>query len=120
MDVGDVNRRQTKHIIEILERDDNIDNLVVFVRVGKRWRSLNTAEEAISMLANVRKSSSKPVMSVIPFSSPEEMREARDIARKLCDEGIPAFDTLERAARALRNALDYYSAKNRLLAVIKA
>jgi hypothetical protein len=43
------------------------------------------------------------------------MQQARKIAQKLQDGDIPAFSTLERGARALKNALDYHNFRNSIV-----
>jgi len=105
---------ELKFIMEIVEEDPNIDNIVVaFVWSAMRMVTPEQLESHINLVVNIRKRTSKPVMVILPGCfSPEDMRQARDIAQKLHDGGIPTFDTAERAARALRNALDYYSFKN--------
>ena len=52
-------------------------------------------------------------MAVISCSfSPEEVRQAGDVIKKLNDGGVPAFIAPERGALALKNALDYYNSRN--------
>ena len=106
------NRRELARIMEILERDANIDNLLLLTRPGSRFHNIKQVEEDIFSLVNIRKKTSKPVMAILSYSSPEEMAEARDIAQRLQSEGIPAFSSIERTAIALKNALDYYNFKN--------
>ena len=48
----------------------------------------------------------KPLLAVVGFSPFE--KEEVDLRRELLDIGIPAFHNFERAARAFRNASDYY------------
>ena len=113
IDTGNVNRRELRRIMEILERDNNIDNLVMLTTVGAFSRA-EQLEDDINMLVNLRSRTSKPVAVVLGFYPPEVWQETRDVAQKLRDGGIPTFMTLERGARALKNALDYYSPKNHL------
>ena len=110
IDTGNANRREMKRIMEILERDANIDNLLQLI--GVTWSTPKDLESQIDLMADVKKRTPKPVMYIIPFSSPEEMRRARDITRKLQERGIPTFPTMERGAFALRRTLDYYSFKS--------
>jgi len=81
-------------------------------KAGWRWDTLEELDGQISVVVNIRKKTLKPVMVVTPFYTPEEMEQARNIARRLRGGGIPTFVTFERGARALKNALDYYSFKN--------
>ncbi len=103
------NLREIKRIMEVLERDANIDNLVLLT--GARWGMIGTPKSDIDTMGNIREKSSKPVMAVVSFSTPEEMRSARETTLQLQERGVPAFPLMERGARALRNALDYYRQK---------
>jgi acyl-CoA synthetase (NDP forming) len=108
---------ELKFIMKIVEEDPNIDNIVVgFMWSALRMLTPEQLESHISLVVNIRKRISKPVMVILPGCfSPEDMHQARDMAQKLHDGGIPAFDTAERAARALRNALDYHRFKNGII-----
>ena len=111
IDTGNVNRREIKHIMEILERDANIDNLVLLT--GARFGPTGPAEALINLLIDIRQKTSKPVMAILSHSfSPGEVEQAGGIIQKLQGGGVPTFIAIERGARALRNALDYYSLKS--------
>ena len=56
--------------------------------------------------------SARTVSTVSCSFSPGEVEQAGSIIQKLQSGGVPAFIALERGARALRNALDYYNLKN--------
>jgi acyl-CoA synthetase (NDP forming) len=105
-DVGQ-NRQQISRIFEILERDSNIDILMLITRTGNfMWRK-ELSEADISAVTSIRKKTSKPVIVILPYANPEEMIEARGIVLRLQEAGIPAFPTMERAVRALANTLAY-------------
>ena len=111
IDTANANRREMKRIMEILERDANIDNLVLLTGVG--FGPAGPAEALIDLLIDMRQKKSKPVMAVLSWSfSPGDVQQAGDVIQKLQSSGVPAFITLERGARALRNALDYYNLKS--------
>ncbi len=110
VDTGNVNRREMRRIMEILERDTNIDNLVLLVNY--RFDNRQHLQSQIDLMSDIRRRTSKPAMTIGSFSTPKEMREARGVTRKLQDIGVPAFPSMERGAFALRNALDYYSRTN--------
>jgi len=110
IDTGNVNRLQMKRIMEILERDANIDNLVLLTSVG--FRMPDQLERDIELMASIRKRTPKPVMVILGFSPPEAWQETRDIVQRFREGGIPTFFTLERGAGALKNTLDYYNQKN--------
>ncbi len=110
IDTGNANRREIRRIMEILERDANIDNLVLLT--GARWGIIETPKSDFDLMGNIRKKSSKPVMAIVLFSTPEEMQAAREATQRFQERGVPAFLSMERGARALRNALNYYSLKS--------
>ena len=108
IDTGNVNRREMKRILEILERDANTDNLVLLV--NSRFSIPGQLESDVDLLTSIRQRSAKPVMVITSYSfSPPEVQQAGEIIQKFQDGGIPTFVALERGARALRNTLDYYS-----------
>ncbi|MBI4282879.1 MAG: CoA-binding protein [Chloroflexi bacterium] len=110
VDIGNPNRDQMKRILEILERDANIDNLVLLP--ATRPGAIGQVESNIESMVSIKERSTKPVMAiVIPFT-PEEMPKTREVTQKLQGKGIPAFPSMERGALALRRALDYYRLKN--------
>lgn len=111
IDTGNPNRREMRRILAILERDANIDNLVLAVsaRVDTRMQF----ETHINTLVDIKKRTAKPVMAVLSYSFlPQEVERARDIIQELQDGGVPAFITVERGARALKNALDYHNLRS--------
>jgi acyl-CoA synthetase (NDP forming) len=103
------NLRQIKHIMEVLERDINIDNLVLLT--GARWGMIEIPKPDIESMGEIRMKTSKPVMAVVSFSTPEEMQSARETTLEFQKRNIPAFPSMERGARALKNVLDYYKHK---------
>ncbi len=106
IDTGNVNRREMKRIMEILERDANVDNLVLLM--SGMAGAPGQMDDDIEMLINIRQRSSKPVAVILAFQSPQAMQGSHDIAEKLQKGGIPTFVSPDRGARALKNALDYY------------
>ncbi len=111
IDTGMFNRESTRRIIEILDRDANIDNLV-FLQwyIGRFPRPEDL--ELISIIIEVKKRLTKPIAVIFPtFSTPENMQQAIQAGEKLRATGIPSFYTIEGVARALRNTLDYYNFK---------
>ena len=112
VDTGNTNRKEMKRILDILERDANIDNLVLVIRPGSIWRTPEEIDDDIRLAVDIRKRAMKPLMVISPFYTPEEMEQVRDINQKLQRGSVPAFATFERGARALKNAFDYYSLNN--------
>ncbi len=112
IDTGSPNStdRQISRIMGILERDANIDNLVLLI--GSAFNLTHSIETHINLLSDIRNRTLKPLMAILCLVfSPEDVEQAGDIIKKLRDGGVPAFVSFERGARALRNALDYYQHK---------
>lgn len=115
IDTGNTNRAHMRRIMEILEKDANVDNLVLIISTRFITMGYDTTEHvdsSIEMMDEIKKKTSKPVMAIVSYSTDEGMRRARDIIKKFQQRNIPAFPTMKRGARALRNALDYYRLKN--------
>ena len=103
-----VNRRELARILEIVARDTNIDNLAVLSRVGTFMFGPELRDADIKAALDVKSKTSKPVLAVLPYYNPEEMAEARETIPRFQEGDVPVFPTLERAAAALKNALEYY------------
>jgi acyl-CoA synthetase (NDP forming) len=107
-------RRDMKRIMRIVSRDANIDNIAYFVstRPGRhigREQLQNTME----ILKEI-KQLPKPLITMVILNTAEAAQEAKTIMDFLQEQGIPAFPSVERGARALKNAFDYYKNRNRL------
>jgi acyl-CoA synthetase (NDP forming) len=109
IDTGNQNRAEMKHILEILERDANTDNIVLLTMT--RFGIPERMQSEVDLMAEIKARSPKTLTVIIPYSTPEEMRRARELTQRFQGRGIPAFPSIERGARALKNALDYYSYK---------
>lgn len=108
IDTANQNRREIKRIIEILEKDANIDNLALLVPAGMGPGG-PPGESFIKLLADVKEKTDKPFIGILVWSfSPKDVEQAGAITRELQESGIPAFVSLERGAFALKKALDYY------------
>ncbi len=112
IDTGNPNRAQMNRIMEIIERDGNVDNIVMLTYTGAGGPPgvEDRREEEIEAIIDMRNRSRKPVMVTlsVPFL-PKVVGEARTLVKKLQEGGVPAFTSLERGALALKNAMDYYS-----------
>ncbi|MDD5191212.1 MAG: CoA-binding protein [Dehalococcoidales bacterium] len=115
IDTGNSNRVQLNRIMDIVEADENIDNVVLLVGLGMGSAGANgqdTVPGGVGAVTALRKRSRKPVLAVVysPFSS-GGVSEARKTIKALQEGGVPAFSTLERAAKALKNTMEYYQAR---------
>jgi acyl-CoA synthetase (NDP forming) len=109
IDTGSQPRNTIPHIMDVLDRDENIDNLVMLT--GARWGMTETPKMDIDTMGDIKKKSSKPVMAVVSYSTPEEMTGAMEAIHLFQEQGVPAFPSMERGAKALRNAYEYYLRK---------
>jgi acyl-CoA synthetase (NDP forming) len=110
IDTGNQNRMEMKHILEILERDTNTDNIVLLGMT--RFGTPEQIQGEVDLMAEIKARSPKAVMAVVPYSTADEMRQSRELSQKFQARGIPSFPSIERGARALKRALDYYSFKS--------
>ncbi len=112
IDTGNSNRMQLNRIMDIVEADANIDNVVLLMGQGSGSAGSNGQDlvpGGVGAVTTLRKRSKKPVLATVysPFSS-GGVQEARKTIKALQDGGVPAFSTIERAAKALKNAMEYY------------
>lgn len=110
IDTGNSNRAQQNRIMQILEKDPNIDNIVLLMGLGMGATDTQDAMPGgVDSVLELRKRSKKPVLATVysPFSS-GGVQEARRIIKRLQEGGVPAFSTIERAAKAVRNTMAYY------------
>jgi acyl-CoA synthetase (NDP forming) len=110
IDVGNQNAAQIKRILEIMERDTNTDNIILLGMA--RFGTPEQMQGYIDLVAEVGERSPKAVVVIVPYSTPEEMRRAREMSQKIQEKGMPSFPSIERGACALKNTLDYYSFKS--------
>ncbi len=106
VDTGNVNRWQLKRIMDILERDGNVENLVL---LGNSRLNKEQAEVYLQSAIDIRPKTAKPVMAILTCAfATEDIERTRDMMQKLQANGIPAFTALDRCAFALKTLLDYY------------
>lgn len=123
IDTGNSNRDQLTRIMDIMVKDANVDNIVMLMGVGMggsgpRQSDGGSASQdklpgGTDSVIALKKKTSKPVLAAVsaPFA-PGGVREAREMIKALQEGGVPAFVSVERAATALRKALDYYSQRD--------
>ena len=111
-DIG-YNRRFLERVLKILADDPNIDNLILMARVGTFLYSESMGSSDIEIVHRVRESTGKPILAVIPYVTPDEMKEWVGVVSRYQDGGVPVFPSIRRAAIALRNARGYHSFRDR-------
>ncbi|MFC2060705.1 CoA-binding protein [Chloroflexota bacterium] len=114
VDIGNANRSEIRRIAEILERDTNVDNLLLLLMIRIGFISHKEINDNMDVVIDIKRKTTKPVMLIVPSSTPEEVRQAREVTRKLQSDNIPTYATIERGARALKNTLDYYAFRDSL------
>ena len=102
-------RRDMKRVWGILAQDANIDILVSIAgtKPGRRMMP-QQLEGNLELMRHVKETTSKPLMALVFLHSPDAFNEARDVILRFQEAGIPAFASIERGVRALRNVFDYY------------
>ena len=107
IDVGS-NRREIDSILGIVAQDPGID--VIAVQIG--LLSLDRAqvqEDLVAAMERLAKRTSKPIIGIPHSPAPYAPATAlRQFEERLGAAGIPSFPSYDRAATALRNALEYY------------
>lgn len=109
-DIGP-NRQHLERVLRILADDPNIDNLILMTRVGRFLYSPKLQELDIEITLKIKNNTTKPVLAVLPFVTPEEMKESLEIIPRFQDGGVPVFPSMNRAALALKNTLNYHRFK---------
>ena len=108
IDMGS-NRTEIDTILDILKDDPVIDVIVMQIAMSSWQRSRSGAEAQIEALLRFKENAAKPVVvtpySVTPHKDAEILKE---VEGKLHAAGIPTFHTYERAARALKNVVEYH------------
>lgn len=110
IDVGNQNAAEMKRILEIMERDTNTDNIILLGTT--RFGTPEQMQIQVDLMAEIKKRSAKAVVAIVSYSTPDEMRQARDLTRRFQEKEIPCFPSIERGACALKNTLDYYLFKS--------
>lgn len=107
-------RQDMKRVMGIVAKDANIDNIfyMVSTRPGNSFMP-QQIPNTLEMLVDIKASGTKPLITAVFLNTPDGQREAREVMFKLQDLGIPAFPSVQRAATALKKALDYYDGTRR-------
>ncbi len=115
-----------ERVLDVVAASQRVDTIIatqgMFHVLGGRFGPPPSQKEAflqalVEVPARVKDRSGKPIVIVLPVDGDEvEMIEAEKGRRKIRDQylsmGIPAYPTLERAARAVANVSAYYAKRN--------
>jgi acyl-CoA synthetase (NDP forming) len=100
---------QTTAILDILEDDPRIDIIAFEISLNMLFRRMETNPSfrsfLLDMLVSHQRRTRKPFLAIVtPSYVPDVEVELKEALRTA---GIASFPTFQRAARALRNRLDY-------------
>ena len=74
---------------------------------GTRWHRIAKQRMVLTIIVEVLLMTASQ-LALGMSATPEEMAEARDAVPRFQEGGVPVFPTMERAVRALKNALDFH------------
>jgi hypothetical protein len=95
--------------LAVLQRDPNIDFVVQEIAPAGMQRDPAALARRIETLHSVGGPGTKPIFVLLGTdSSYTENPDVGAVAREFLASGIPCFLGMERTARALRKAADYY------------
>ena len=98
--------------LDVLGGDSNFDMLVMEVAAGTIQRDSSFAEERAKLLSAYSERWGKPVLVVVTSDVPYiEGVDTKPAERQFLQQGIACIPGMERGAKALRNALDYYEGR---------
>lgn len=99
----------TRDILEIMEKDANIDSIVMELSVNflhRRFLSEPGFEDKLlAMIKLFKKSTNKPLLAILSSSFKDDF--AAHLREKLVEIEVPSFPTFERGANALKRFVDY-------------
>jgi len=107
--IGGPNSANLDRLFDILERDENIDTIVMDVAANFMARQFfqnpERLPEFLARLTRQRDRSAKPFITILNPAHLEA--EVLPVRQALQAEGFPVLPSFERAAAALRRAMDY-------------
>jgi acyl-CoA synthetase (NDP forming) len=102
--------QQLQRLLDILDADENVDAIAMELASGfmaRRWQADPASlDSLLDTLISHHHRSAKPFFTILHPGHLEEVT-ARARAR-VAERGLPVFHSFERAARALRQAIDYW------------
>lgn len=115
IDMGS-NRAEIDTILDILIEDSVIEIVVMQMALTTMGRSRSAVDTQMEALIRLKERTKKPIVAVPVSPTPlEQASELKELNDKLIEAGIPYYPTYERAARALKNAVDCHRARAELI-----
>ena len=100
----------SNRILDVLSRDENLDVVAVEVSGGRLSQSKKALASKIQEIKDFQANSTKPIITIVASSFPRiESSAMESLLQRFSQEGIPAFPSFQRGARALKNVVDYHS-----------
>jgi len=102
--------QQLDRLLQILDEDDHVDAIAMELASGfmaRRWQADPASlDSLLDLLIARRERSAKPFLTILHPGHVEDITaQAR---HRVIERGLPVFHSFERAARALRRAIDYW------------
>jgi acyl-CoA synthetase (NDP forming) len=108
IDMGS-NRREIDTILDILAGDPAIDIVVMQMASLLHARSRDTMRAQADALINLKERTDKPVLAIPYSAAPHREGELlAEMESMVQSAGVPAFPSIERAGKALKNVVDYH------------
>ncbi|MBI2855817.1 MAG: hypothetical protein HYX93_03105, partial [Chloroflexi bacterium] len=97
-------------IVQILSRDDNVDLVALELPGNRLAANRDFLDDRVRILKEAQASSPKPIVACVFDGYPRlDQSTLEGITKRFTQEGIAAFHSFPGAAKALRNAVNYYS-----------
>jgi len=97
-------------ILDILDDDANVDSVILDLSIGLLHRRIQQnpqfANPLLDTLSNFKNKSTKPLLVILNAVHQETL--AIELRNGLVWRGVPSFPSYERAANALKKAVEYY------------
>jgi acyl-CoA synthetase (NDP forming) len=105
---------QLQRLFDILDEDEHVDAIAMELASGfmaRRWQADPASlDSLLELLVAHRERSAKPFVTILhPGHAEEITAQAR---ARVTERGLPVFPSFERAAVALRRAIDYWRSRD--------
>lgn len=102
-----------ERIAQILSRDENVDLVALEIQGGMLGRDQEFLDDRVRILKEAQASSQKPIVACVNDGYPRmDQAPLEAITQRFSEEGIAAMHSFPSAAKALRNVVDYHTARS--------